>query len=206
MDGFNLYHAIRDLRLPHLKWVDLWALLERFARPPAAELRTVYYFSAYATWLKEQHLRHAQYVAALGAHRVTPVLGNFKKKTYRCKQCEQTIEGHEEKETDVNLALGLYRGAVKDEYDLALVVSGDSDLAPAVRAVKRDFPVKRILIVTPVGRKASYDLLDAAGGPRMGREMRRSHIAAALLPRYVYANPSGELVATRPKEYDPPPG
>ena len=28
VDGFNLYHAIDDLRKPHLKWVNLWALAE----------------------------------------------------------------------------------------------------------------------------------------------------------------------------------
>jgi len=26
IDGFNLYHAIDDLRKPHLKWLDLKAL------------------------------------------------------------------------------------------------------------------------------------------------------------------------------------
>jgi len=26
IDGFNLYHALDDLRENHLKWVDLWAL------------------------------------------------------------------------------------------------------------------------------------------------------------------------------------
>src|SRR5829696_9188995 len=33
IDGFNLYHSIDELRKPHLKWVNLWALAESFVRP-----------------------------------------------------------------------------------------------------------------------------------------------------------------------------
>lgn len=30
IDGFNLYHAIRDLKQPYLKWVNLWTLASVF--------------------------------------------------------------------------------------------------------------------------------------------------------------------------------
>lgn len=204
MDGFNLYHAIDDLGPDHLKWVNLWTLAERFARPPQATLERVYYYSAYATWMPDSHRRHRAYVAALIASGVTPVLGRFKNKTILCKLCGRRFCGHEEKESDVNIALGLYRGAVRDEYTLAIVVSGDSDLAPAIRLVRQDFPTKQILVLTPVGRGPSGDLLNAAGGFRNGRRMKRSHIDAALLPQHVHDS-NGQVAATRPIEYDPPP-
>ena len=44
---------------------------------------------------------------------------------------------YEEKETDVNIAIAMLTDAVRDVYDIALLVSADSDLRPAVGAVKR---------------------------------------------------------------------
>ena len=49
IDGFNLYHAVDATGMHHLKWLDLRALCEKFAPRPDYDLRTVYYFSAYAT-------------------------------------------------------------------------------------------------------------------------------------------------------------
>ena len=43
---------------------------------------------------------------------------------------------YEEKETDVNIATALIEDAVEDRYDIAILVSGDSDLRPLLR-VKR---------------------------------------------------------------------
>ena len=48
IDGFNLYHALDDLREPALKWVNLWSLSEKLLRPDDS-LVAVKYFTAYAT-------------------------------------------------------------------------------------------------------------------------------------------------------------
>jgi uncharacterized LabA/DUF88 family protein len=63
----------------------------------------------------------------------------------------------EEKQTDVNIALRLFQLAVEDQYDRAVIVSGDSDLLPAIRAVQATFPSKQIGVIVPIGR-ASEDL------------------------------------------------
>lgn len=64
IDGFNLYHAIDDLGRPHLKWVDLRALVASFLRA-GQELTAVNYYSAYATWMPDEFRRHRQYISAL---------------------------------------------------------------------------------------------------------------------------------------------
>lgn len=74
-DGFNFYHAVDDLGLHHLKWLDLMALARVFAPGPVHEVVMVAYFSAYATWLPASYARHRAYVAALRAVGVTPVMG-----------------------------------------------------------------------------------------------------------------------------------
>ena len=132
-----------------------------------------------------------------------PVMGKFKDKDRYCWRCKNQWQDHEEKETDVNIALYLYRGAVGDEYDLALLVSGDSDLVPAIRFVKTKFTEKGIRVLTPVGRNNSGELVHAAGGPAMGRKIKEVHIENSLLPASL-SNELGEIVATRPSEYVPP--
>lgn len=107
VDGFNLYHAISRLKQPHLKWVDLRKLSACFIDPALHEMKSVFYFSAFANWMPPQAARHRQYVEALKAFGVTPVMGEFKAKDKKCKICGGIYQSHEEKETDVNIALWL---------------------------------------------------------------------------------------------------
>jgi len=203
VDGFNLYHAIGDLHQNHLKWLDLWKICENYAPPPRLELVGVFYFSAFATWKPDSYKRHREYVRALQTVGVKTVMGKFKEKDRKCFSCDSQWKDHEEKETDVNLALYLLIEAVKDSYDRALLITGDSDLAPAVRLVKREFPNKDIRIIAPVGRNNSGDLVTAVGGQPHCRKMQLSHVKRALLPQTV-SDTEGLTVATRPTEYDPP--
>ncbi len=202
VDGFNLYHALNALQKPHLKWVNLWELASLYAAQPDQKVVTVYYFSAYATWLPRPHARHQRYVAALEAVGVKPVMGNFKEKDRACRNCSATWKGHEEKETDVNIALYVINGAYKDEFDHAFIVSNDSDLAPVVRMLRNEFPHKRVRIITPPKRTSSKELVNAAGGRRYVRTIKESRVARSLLPETLQ-HPSGRTVR-RPHEYDPP--
>jgi len=76
----------------------------------------------------------------------------------------------EEKKTDVNLALCMYRDAVRGRYDRIILVSNDSDVEPALEAIRQDFPNIMIGVVTPVHppesgimhRSVSGSLLKAA--------------------------------------------
>lgn len=203
IDGFNLYHALEDQRLPHLKWVDLRRLCAVFAPGPDHVLGSVYYFSAFATWRPEAFARHRTFVAALEALGVTPVMGAFKEKDRACRTCGSAWKHHEEKETDVNIALYLLRDAYQDAFDRALIISGDSDLAPAVRMVRQHFPLKDVRIIAPFGRPYSMDLVNAAGGTDAARKMRLIHLERSLLPGVVF-DASGKLVARRPEKYAPP--
>lgn len=54
--------------------------------------------------------------------------------------------------TDVNIATEVLTDASEGKFDTALVVSADSDLVPAMDAVKRLFPEKRVLVFFPPGR------------------------------------------------------
>ena len=56
----------------------------------------------------------------------------------------------EEKKTDVNLAICMYRDACKNLYDRIILVSNDSDAAPALEAIRQDFPHIMIGVIMPI--------------------------------------------------------
>ena len=196
IDGFNLYHAIDALKIPHLKWLDLGALSLSLLRN-GETLGTVYYFSAFATWLPPAYARHRDYVAALKHQGVTPVMGHFKNKPRSCSACGAKWVGHEEKETDVHIAVRLVADALRDEFDRAIVISADSDLAPAIRTAKQYAPTKEIMVAAPPGRFGSARDLQ----PRL--ELTKGRLAKALLPAEI-VDDQGTVIIKRPASYTPP--
>lgn len=203
VDGFNLYHAIAHLKRPHLKWVDLRKLATTFIDPAQHELVQVYYFSAFAKWLPRPFARHQQYVEALKATGTVPVMGHFKEKDRSCKSCGATWVAHEEKETDVNIALWLLREAYKDNFDEAFILSRDSDLLPAIQMVQTEFPRKKIKIISPPNAGHSKAMAKLVGKKKLA-SIKAIHLERCLLPKTVVDPDSGLKVAERPTGYDPP--
>lgn len=132
VDGFNLYHAIDELKQPHLKWVDLSSLAASLCRQNE-QLVKVAYFSAYATWMPDAYHRHRQYVAALQNSGVECHLARFTSSNASCRKCSATWIAHEEKETDVHFSLTLFEDAVDNVFDRAIIISADGDHVPAIR-------------------------------------------------------------------------
>lgn len=154
IDGFNLYHAIDTFpNLRKYKWLNLRKLSECFIHKDD-ELRDIIYFSAYARWDPGKFNRHKIYIKALETANITVLLSEFRRTQKICKLCKKKYKTYEEKETDVHIAINLFQKAIDDKYDKALIISADSDLIPAIRAVKNTFPDKIIHIVIPIGRRA----------------------------------------------------
>lgn len=199
IDGFNLYHAINDLKMPYLKWVNLWKLASVFIRPKSQQLHSVYYFSAYADWLPEAKSRHIRYVKALIAEGITPVMGKFKNKDRKCSKCHSRWQSYEEKETDVNIALALINLAYQNKYDRALLITNDSDQAPAIRMVRNLFPEKGITTIVPPHYRHSNELIQASSDKA---KITVEQLQRCLLPEHVL-DAGGNLIVTRPVEYNP---
>jgi len=153
LDGFNLYHGIRLKTGRRFLWLDVDALCRQILRP-GDTLQAVKYFT---TRVRDKHSsRHRQdaYLQALATHcpTVSVIEGRFQKQVRRCRACQLQWSTFEEKETDVNIAIALVEDAVLDRFDKAFLVSGDTDLVPAIRAVKRLCPEKRVVAVFPPAR------------------------------------------------------
>ena len=200
IDGFNLYHAILKLKSSHLKWVNLRSLASVFIRPKSQCLVDVFYFSAYADWRPDSKTRHQQYINALIANGVTPVMGHFKTKDRKCPDCNYKWKSHEEKETDVNIALHMLNLAHQDRFDHAFLISNDSDLVPAIKMVRTNFPHKLITTIVPPKYWHSDELIRASSAKA---KLTVDHLKRCLLPEYIY-DTGGNIIAKRPEEYAPP--
>jgi hypothetical protein len=197
IDGFNLYYAICRLNDDRAKWLNLKSLAQRLIFPRTETLVGVYYFSAFARWLPGPLSRHQPYVAALRATGVTCVLGHFKIKDRECKTCGSKWKAHEEKETDVSIGITMIRDAYKGLYDKAYLLTRDSDLVPAVRMIKQEFPLKHICVVAPPNMGHSNDLTLVCDSKK---KISPPQIFSCLFPERVY-DASGNLAAVRPVEY-----
>lgn len=165
IDGFNLYHSLREVerlaKVP-VKWLDVRKLCEAYLHVVRAavgervELASVVYFSALATHLIPKNpdvvKRHQTYVAALESTGVEVSLARFKEKTVTCPVCGSPFKRHEEKETDVALGLRLIELLAGNACDTAVLVTGDTDLVPAIRAAKRMYPDRLVGVAFPFMR------------------------------------------------------
>ena len=145
-------------------------------------------------------MRHIKYVQALEAYGVKTILGHFKEKKRRCNSCKIEFIGHEEKETDVNIAIQLLNLAHKNAFDKALIVTADSDLCPVINLVKDQFKEKEIAILVPPGR---YAIARELRSQISTRKIKQAHLERNLLPAQVKNNKSG-VITNMPTEYKKP--
>jgi uncharacterized LabA/DUF88 family protein len=188
VDGFNLYHSLdyftsgpNPLQYRRYKWLNLYKFASLFVGK-LDTLGEVLLFTALATWDPAKVARHKLFIKANESVGVSVVYGEFKRKEKRCLLCKKRYPSFEEKQTDVNIALALFQYAVKDKYDRAVIVSGDTDLIPAIKAVRSTFPAKQIGVIVPIGR-SSEDLLKQAD---FRFKMREHHLASSRFPDQVH--------------------
>jgi uncharacterized LabA/DUF88 family protein len=174
IDGFNLYHAL-DCRAKYrkYKWVSLSMLSQCFVINKSDSVAGIYYFTTLATWDAGKVACHRLFIKAQESEGVQVVYGEFKRKDRFCTLCKKWFRSVEEKQTDVNIAINLFRLAVSGVYDKAIIISVDTDLTPAVKAVQSTFPGKQIGVVLPIGR-ASEDFKQIAD---FHYKMKEKHLA-----------------------------
>jgi len=83
---------------------------------------------------------------------------------------------HEEKETDVALAVKVFELFARDQADRVVLVTGDTDLVPAVRTARQLYPAKEVCFAFPWNRKQA-ELQKLANRPcfTISREAYRAH-------------------------------
>lgn len=176
IDGFNLYHAFDcNPKYRKYKWISLSGLCKCFLTGKDS-LAGIEYFTTLATWDAGKVARHKLFIKAQENEGVNVIYGEFKRKDRKCRNCNTFFKSFEEKQTDVNIALRLLQLAFQEKYEKAVIVSGDTDLIPAIKAVRSLFPSKQLGVVIPIGR-ASEDLKKHAD---FFHRMKEKHLASSL--------------------------
>ncbi len=154
-----MHDLYRDKQIK-VKWLDLNKLCQSllYIISKDAELKEVYYFSALAKHLQlddpEKTIRHKNYIECLKDSGIKIELGQFKKKYiyYSSPNVFIKLKRHEEKETDVALGAKLIELFVEDKCDTLCIITGDTDLKPAINTAKKLFPAKQVIFAFPYKR------------------------------------------------------
>ncbi len=188
VDGFNLYYGA--IKGTPYKWLNL----ERYFRILLSnhDLVRIRYFTAMISGWRRTYQQ--TYLDALATTPIVDVeLGNFKSKNIRCRcsHCPEVKEHHftgqEEKRTDVSIASRMIEDVVTGSCQKLVVVSGDSDLVPAIQCVGRISPEAKILVYVPAGphvsnadkRKRAAEIRGAAHD---GRILPNEFLPKSLFP------------------------
>lgn len=167
IDGFNLYHACFDdhsgrAHWRQYRWLDLGALCTKLF--PDHEINRIRYFTALVDPRPDNPGNRTRQLEYLRALRTIPNLsihqGRFatnaksrpladpdaRKPTPLLPIQTAYVIEMEEKGSDVNLASYMLVDGFKGEYDVAIVVTNDSDLAEPIRLVRSEIGLKVVLV------------------------------------------------------------
>lgn len=197
IDGFNLYHAIVALNDAKLKWINFKELGKSFLKPSEV-LGRVVFFTAILTWEKEKQARHKNYIAAQKACGVEVVESNFRRVNKHCRVMDRYCSRHEEKQTDVAIAVSVLMDAVSERMSRAILITADSDQIPLVKALAKNFPAVTVTLAAPPGRGHEARELGSLVSDR--RPITADRLRGCALPRDVF-DAKGKKVATRPAIY-----
>ena len=169
IDGFNLYFGMRDASFDHCRWLNVNKLIQSLLHSHQ-ELIAVKYFTSRVSNSPDKQKRQSTYIDAIESTGVKVFYGNYKDNKEECKRCGNVWRSPKEKMTDVNIATSIIVDAFNDTYDMAMLVSGDSDLTPPINAVHNLFNKKRVFIAFPPKRHNSSMSLVAKGSLTIGRK------------------------------------
>ena len=213
VDGYNLYYGC--LKGTSHKWLDLITLFERHVLPSAAtgpgasafELQqpAIRYYTAeildkvakageslasqqrYHTALKKLYPDRIEcikgYYSLLQSKAKVVDAGNPKRWPRECQ--EILVWKIEEKQSDVSLALQVYHDAMTGEVDHVVVVTNDTDIAPALAMVRRHTNAQIGLVIPTRDHERIPNTELAAHAHWVRTHITDDELRASQLPRVV---------------------
>lgn len=169
VDGFNLYFGMLEAGLDNCKWLNIRILAENLLKSNQ-ELIGIKYFTSSVSNNPDKQKRQITYIEALQSQGIKIYYGNYQSNSIECRRCMNVWPTYNEKMTDVNIATQILIDAYQDKYDMAMLISGDSDLVPPIRAVHEIFKSKRVFVAFPPKRHNSSVAIIAKGSFTIGRK------------------------------------
>lgn len=150
IDGFNLFYGLKSFEKSgaNYRWLNLFRLCQVLV--PQHTLNRVRYFSARVDQRRDPFspMRQNAYLRALASiPQIDIHLGQFLSGPVRMRLAHPTagspatveVLKTEEKGSDVNLATYLLLDCFRKEFDLAIVITNDSDLVEPIGVVRNEF-------------------------------------------------------------------
>jgi uncharacterized LabA/DUF88 family protein len=138
------------------------------------------YFTAIVINDMGKQQRQTRYIEALETLNYFQVFrGEFLSgEPQECPRCKYIIESPKEKMTDVSIAVEMLSDAYHNNFDVALLISADTDFVPVIKIIKHDYSNKRIVVCFPPERFSDH-LKDIA---HAYYHIGKGHFARSLLP------------------------
>jgi len=207
IDGYNLYYGL--VKNTQYKWLDLQSLFSEIVKIqyPQSQVISVKYFTAPVITKFSRHKEKSQQSQNL-YHRALCTSQN---------SCIEIINGYfdssanlpvvhgnpidlnnrvktwklEEKQTDVNIALEMYRDAALGDIKQQVLVTSDSGLIPALKYIRKDFDNINLGLILPrnlLNNRKNKKLSDCT-------DWTRSHINNEELEKHQFP----EMIPTNKK-------
>lgn len=184
VDGFNLYFGMVEAGFTNCKWLDI-QLLAKNIKNPAHSVNEVKYFTSRISNSIDRQKRQDIYIEALRTTPISITFGQFRNQPMQCRNCASIWYDSKEKMTDVNIATSMMVDAFKNNFDVAFLISGDSDLVPPIKAIREIFPEKEIWVVLPPSRESNALKKIANGSFVLGRKkLENSQLPEEILSNY----------------------
>ena len=195
VDGFNLYYGMKSSKWQRYYWLDVCALSRHLVRSDQVLVGTKY-FSARIARPPDKVMRQSTYLEAIEALPGIQIeYGRYRSDLEACTQCGHERFVDDEKMTDVNIAVQMLLDAADDRFDIAFLISGDTDLINAVCAVQNRY-AKQVWMAFPPNRTSPILADYAKGRVRIKEKMLR----LSQMPTTVRSKIGYPL--TRPKEWN----
>ena len=175
IDGSNFYHLCKD----NLKRtdIDIGAFASWLVSPSRTLVRT-YYYNCLGPPDRPEEARLGQQ-KFFGVLDHTPYLevrlGRLVQRDWTCASCKHKESHWIEKGLDMRIGVDMLSTGAKGLYETAILVSGDGDLAEAVKAVK---DLGKHVEVTAFQKGTSNELIKAAD---LCRDLTPAHMTQFFL-------------------------
>ncbi len=204
IDGFNLYYGC--VKNTPYKWLNPQALCQRMF--PHYQINRIRYFTARIRGTSDDPRKPQRQAIFIRALQTIPNLsvhyGHFLSHTVRMPLANPALGGArtveviktEEKGSDVNLAAYLLLDGFDEDYDLAIIISNDSDLLEAIGLVQSRLGMP-VAVLNPQRdlKKTSWALKNAA---QFYGRIRVNALKASQFPATL-SDSTGSF--TKPKEW-----
>jgi uncharacterized LabA/DUF88 family protein len=196
VDGFNLYFGLKEKSWKRYYWLNLVELSRKFLKS-GQELKSVKYFTSRISLPADKAKRQNDFIEALETlSEIKLFFGKYQKNDIKCTKCGNIMYKPSEKMTDVNIAVELLADAFMNNFDVAILISADSDLVGPIKYINQLFTDKQIIVAFPPSR-FSYELQKVANATFT---IGRKKLAESVFPDNVTKNDG--FILKRPDKWD----